>query len=657
MILASSNGLKKMGRAWGQAPVARSRSNVERPPVPRSSRKPLVRRAVWWAVLLGVAFSSLPCSALDSLVIGRGSVSLPWTAVSETAEFIDVAGDSVWLWPAERGQDLVPGALARGGRIGVKQTILGFSGPEEVLAEVPGLERWIDGEPLSAWGPDDNAEIDRQIDVYIDLGGTFRVDGVRLGPRLDRQNVGKLLGAFTLGTNEGTGPPAEMLAQRYRTAVSFSAAFPNRQPLVEARFTPRDVRYLRLSVAEDEAWELADIAVFGTGSVRGGQLVSIPIFVRGGFPVWGRVRADGAELETRSLSLQTRTGPDDEPLHYFVVAGDEVTRVSAAEYRAVGLQRPELGTVQIEPGPILPNPAWSPWQTVTDGQVLSPGPRRYMQFRLGLAAAGTRIERLVFEYITRPILDDLAAEIRPVEAEAGVETDFTLSMLVRLDELRGDTGLRYLEVQTPAEVTGVRAVRVDDQEAVYSAVYPQAGGFVVDLWQRVLQEGSFVEVDFGARVFRDGTLFRVRALDLRPELDGIEVVYQSGRPEDVEPLTPGGTLAVRLRGAGDRVVDLARPRTGVLTPNGDGVNDRFELAFNLLKLVQPAAVGFEVWDLGGRRVYEGAVRLEASGAHTRVWDGRDGRGQLVGPGLYFFRVRAQTDRGTEEETGTLRVAY
>ena len=78
-------------------------------------------------------------------------------------------------------------------------------------------------------------EIDRQIDVYIDLGGTFRVDGVRLGPRLDRQNVGKLLGAFTLGTNEGTGPPAEMLAQRYRTVVPASARCLTRSRLTRSR--------------------------------------------------------------------------------------------------------------------------------------------------------------------------------------------------------------------------------------------------------------------------------------------------------------------------------------------------------------------------------------------------------------------------------------
>ena len=32
------------------------------------------------------------------------------------------------------------------------------------------------------------------------------------------------------------------------------------------------------------------------------------------------------------------------------------------------------------------------------------------------------------------------------------------------------------------------------------------------------------------------------------------------------------------------------------------------------------------------------------GTHTLVWDGRDGRGQALGSGVYFYEVRSGTDR-------------
>ena len=59
-------------------------------------------------------------------------------------------------------------------------------------------------------------------------------------------------------------------------------------------------------------------------------------------------------------------------------------------------------------------------------------------------------------------------------------------------------------------------------------------GFTVDIWKRIAQAGTFIQVEFTASVFRDGTPFEVRALDIRAEESEIESVYQTARPGDVD---------------------------------------------------------------------------------------------------------------------------
>ena len=77
------------------------------------------------------------------------------------------------------------------------------------------------------------------------------------------------------------------------------------------------------------------------------------------------------------------------------------------------------------------------------------------------------------------------------------------------------SGFRQLEVQTAAEITAIDRVLVKDREAFFTSRINVGEGFSVDLWDRVDPKASFVEVFFRARVFSDGTAFRVQALDER----------------------------------------------------------------------------------------------------------------------------------------------
>ena len=80
------------------------------------------------------------------------------------------------------------------------------------------------------------------------------------------------------------------------------------------------------------------------------------------------------------------------------------------------------------------------------------------------------------------------------------------------------------------------------------------------------------------------------------------------------------------------------------TPNGDGINDVAEFAFQVFKIQGQKVMLLEVYSLSGRLLR----RLENPAAHAAglqrlVWDGRDDSGQLAPPGLYICRVGMEVD--------------
>ncbi len=77
------------------------------------------------------------------------------------------------------------------------------------------------------------------------------------------------------------------------------------------------------------------------------------------------------------------------------------------------------------------------------------------------------------------------------------------------------SGFRHLQISPPAEITGVDRVLVKDVEALFKVRQDPGRGFDIELWDRIDPGASFIEVFFRARVFADGTLFRVQALDER----------------------------------------------------------------------------------------------------------------------------------------------
>ena len=253
-------------------------------------------------------------------------------------------------------------------------------------------------------------------------------------------------------------------------------------------------------------------------------------------------------------------------------------------------QRQNLRLEEEERGPVFPSPLWSRWETVTDGLVPSPGvDNTFIQFRVFMSKPGTALRRLVIEYIDPPIAEELAAEIAPTRAVAGAETPFTVSPRANLRTVdptrtlrQGDTGFQQVEILTDAEVVGIDAVRLDDVPVSFTPEIRPGEGAAVRLWRRVVQDGTFIQVDLRARVFRDATRFTVQAADrrdrerrprvgevehrcdVRPRVVFVEAEFADGSECMRAHVLVGEHHALRRTGGAARVVELR----GLLSRSG-----------------------------------------------------------------------------------------
>ena len=625
-------------------------------PLPASKFAPAVPASILLSLLVLVESAA----AVDSLVVGLNSRQGGWNELREASRFMGVGPDSIWMWGVEPDANLSLTLGQRDGR--VLRIVPGFLGP--VPVEIAGAEVLSDGDPVTYYDADVISQqarrpgLGRTTAIHLDLGATFRVNRIRLFPRLDPRNQRRFLQEFSVATH-----PSVVLGD-FEELFSFYPALPNFQPVVEKRFESRDVRYVRIAPTSQRPWEIAELEVYGDGSLPTGEFRSKPM--RLGLKVFGLVRFEGRGVDSSPVLVHTRVGPDREPEWYFLLEedGDEIYRAkNRAEYTAAP---PHLR------GSIRPNPNWSSWEPVSQDVVRSPNLLRYMQFRVRLFTPGVRLDRLVFETIFPALVQSLVAEVSPDTVAAGVETEFSLAMLAHMKVPSSgtrvgssDTGFERILIETDADIGRVRQVRVDDRNIPFtSRRHPD--GMVVNLLRPVEQDGSFVQVLFRGTVFRDKTAFRIRVLDDRVvnkrTSDGTVEIEETGYhfaiPGDADAETAAQGLVVTLEKQGERAPLLANFELGhpVLTPNGDGVNDELKIGYSLLTVTRASPVELSLFDLGGRRV-AAVEAMQPVGNHRQVWDGRDSDGALVPPGTYIYRLQVRGDGDPELRQGVVAVVY
>jgi len=616
-----------------------------------------------WLSILQFALLVKSAEAVDSLGVGfRGSIAR-WNQGVAEARFVAIRADSIWTWNVQPNSNLAPGTVERQGYV-----LMPGAG-EGVATFIAGAEVMFDGADSTAFNPDDFADrfgVERTSPLYIDLGATFRVDRIRLYPRQDADHKTLFPRSFSLSTNGGIDQEREieagnLLERRFESVFNYYTSNPNREPVLERRFESRYVRFIRIQVRDNQPWEIAELQVFSDGTGITGEYTSIPILAaRGPRPLWGRVRYEGGDITDLPVTVQTRTGPDASPQLYYryTGVGGDREQVSAAEYTRLD---------SIEQGPILRNPDWSSWETVTDGRVRSPSNNPFIQFRLQISGPGTVIRRLAIEYLNPPIADGLDAEIAPVVVEAGQQTDFVVSLQTHMRVWRtdgsllpnADTGFQSLRIQTTARIDVIDRVLVDDREVEFTATYDPVEGTGIRLRRTILQDGTFIQIFFRGAVFRDATRFDVQASDRRLVEGELLTVHQSAREDDVDPLSLGGSLVVRIASEEGRLplLQSVSPSSPIISPNGDGINDRFELRYALLKLTEAAPSYLNIHALDGRLVRQIEGGLQLNGDQIYRWDGFDAQGDRLTPGLYIYRLSIHTDEGVVQENGVIGVAY
>lgn len=107
---------------------------------------------------------------------------------------------------------------------------------------------------------------------------------------------------------------------------------------------------------------------------------------------------------------------------------------------------------------------------------------------------------------------------------------------------------------------------------------------------------------------------------------------------------PGNTVGVRIRRPGQQVVGVPMPMPtpddgsaslGSLTVTPSPFRERVQLHF---EIARRAAVGLDVYDLAGRKIWNREAKELEPGTWTLSWDGRSSNGEPVGSGVYFYRI-------------------
>ena len=239
-----------------------------------------------------------------------------------------------------------------------------------------------------------------------------------------------------------------------------------------------------------------------------------------------------------------------------------------------------------------------------------------------------------------------------MEVRAGPPVRFTYALKARVQD--GDPGFDRVEIQAAAaRFNELREVRIDTALVPFETVVQEDRRLVVGL-PRIDQAltDAIVEVVFDAQVLRYGAAFRARLID-------------SERPFDVpQPVVAGDVIDevfsdrvwIETSVAVQSVLE-AQLLPAVLTPNGDGINDEVRIVYDLVETTGGVPVEVEIRDLLGRKV-RGIYRgLDGIGHFERVWDGRNGEGETVPPGIYIWRVTGELERGRATRTGILCVSY
>ena len=586
-------------------------------------------------VALALACLAMPAAAAERLKIGGNG--LEWESNSLVFNALEVT-DEGGLSPLEADpeENILPRIKELGGSA-TTSVRTAAARSNQILNEL------IDGSHTTGWRvyTDPNGA-----ELEVDMGAIFVLHRIRLLRGVLNDDERSLRG-YEFYVNDGDslnfvgGNPVYGLIAQDRS---------HGLPELDLSFPPTQVRFFRLRSTGERGFQMGDLEVFGVGVTPFAQYISQVIDLGeaanlGPIDVYSRI--SGAA----QAQFSTKTGFVVTDSLYFRQTGipGELEEVTLANFDRT-LDPSYAGVVREN------NRDWSAWSPpyaeLVQVPVHSPDNRRYLQFQFKLLSNSLLdkavIDSVVFNYTVPSLADSVIAEISPTTAILGRENEFTYHL--RSVVSSGHRGFDTAIIHTPfaARATGVRVdgVEIDNFTWEFAAGrlqvrFPDA---------RITRSGQAVAVRFVSLVTVSGTEFRGEVADSQSDAFPQRVAFGDAVEEAAD-----NTLVVSARIDDDLFTGVAFS-SAVITPNGDGINDRITLDYILLKATHAVEVEVVVYDLSGRPVHRLYKARDRSGPNQVRWDGRDAAG-TVPPGMYLLRLEATTDAGIATQMRSIAVVY
>ncbi len=608
-------------------------------------------------------------------------VQLPWSdahgAPFGSAHLVVIQPDSVRADQVALA-NLTPEIVDRGGRIQVRHPGREGWGTDDELIKL------LDGDPQTAFnGGVPPWEAERNLAsagspfcvsrpnyckyIHMILPGAYPLQRIRIYP-IPGNEENRFIPTYTLGISDGDplkfGRQDRTFGNHSDSAVFIVGSFDlvsevaeNNEPLLEFDFDDEPVKEV-VFIAPIGNWEIAEFELLFDGFANAANYTTNLIdFGEPG--TLGPVTWSGALHPGANVDIRVRAGDTTDPNLYFrnTFRGRERSRLNAegrplvrSEY--FGLEAGEQAGI----APDLDN--WSHWSSVLEfarGEEILPQrrPRRYVQLSADFRSGG-RLDFFEFSVSQPPIVTGGIAEIGPGAVPARERSRFSFVFSTEISV--GDLGFDSIRIETPALVDSVVSVAVEGRQLDPSEWGQEIGpnDFTVRIPRMDDRNtGDLVEVLFDARIYSFGTEFHGRVFDSEKPWE-VPHLLAAG---DADFRTDNNALSVELSNVAARTLEDLHLSSPVFTPNADGVNDLLDLEFDLVNLSAAVPASILVYDLTGGLVADLPLAPLTSGPHRAGWDGRDGRGELLPPGIYLLRLKVDADDGEFSVERLVSLAY
>ena len=422
----------------------------------------------------------------------------------------------------------------------------------------------------------------------------------------------------------------------------------NPEELVDECFSMKYARYIKIVNTAPEGFMISEIYINGQGFSPIARYVSNVINLSAACN-FGKVKLSAEVPPKTEIRFKTRTGSTPEPYIYHKKTGviGEELEVTKEEYDQ--LKTPLKGRVEEN------TRDWSGWSAPyrgMEGEMLSPGNRRYVQFMMEFSStevmAAAMASSFSFEYSTPPVAHQVVGEIYPGEVSMGEVTTF--DYYVRSEISGDDTGFDALEILTPFEAT-FRGLKIGGAPVDAADVDVEGDRLTVYFPEHRVKSDQLIQLTFDCLVAVSGTSFPGRVFDSQSEEFPQDIVPGDASPEvDTEGLMVKAALGPELSSS----LDVG---PNPFTPNGDGENDVARVSYTVFKLKAPTPVRVSIYDLRGREVRRLSSAKVFSGPYSHLWDGRDDGDRLVSPGIYICRLVIDADTEQYTKVKTIAVVY